>query len=131
MLAMMPPGPTSCWQSRKVAGTPAASIAASTPRQPVNPLQRLGREAAAKLPNSIVAKAQRSPAAKRKETTGLTEDGLPVHSFHSLLADLATYSRIQVATALNENYVFTVYSRPTLTQTRTFELLGVKPDRTQ
>ncbi len=114
-----------------MAGTPAASIAASTPRQPVNPLQRLGREAAAKLPNSIVAKAQRSPAAKRKETTGLTEDGLPVHSFHSLLADLATYSRIQVATALNENYVFTVYSRPTLTQTRTFELLGVKPVRTQ
>ena len=89
------------------------------------------REAAARLRNSVVAKAQRSPAARRKETTGLTEDGLPVHSFQSLLADLATYSRIQAATAINENYVFTLYSRPTPTQARAFELLGVKPDRTQ
>jgi transposase len=89
------------------------------------------REAAARLRNSVVAKAQRSPAALRKETTGLTEDGLPVHSFQSLLADLATYSRMQAATAINENYVFTVYSRPTQTQARAFELLGVKPDRTQ
>jgi len=89
------------------------------------------REAAARLRTSVVAKAQRSPAARRKEATGLTADGLPVHSFQSLLADLATYSRIQVATALNENYVFTVYSRPTPTQARAFELLGVKPDRTQ
>src|SRR5208283_2782962 len=89
------------------------------------------REAAAKLRNSVVAKAQRSPAARRKETTGRTEDGLPVQSFQSLLADLATYCRMQAATALNENYVFTLYSRPTQTQARAFELLGVKPDRTQ
>jgi transposase len=89
------------------------------------------REAAAKLRNSVVAKAQRSPAARRKETTGLTEDGLPVQSFQSLLADLATYSRMQAATAINENYLFTVYSRPTQIQARAFELLGVKPDRTQ
>ena len=34
-------------------------------------------------------------------------------------------------TALNANYVFTVYSRPTPTQQRAFELFGVKPDRTQ
>ena len=38
---------------------------------------------------------------------------------------------MQAATALNENYVFTLYSRPTQTQARAFELLGVKPDRTQ
>jgi transposase len=88
-------------------------------------------EAAAKLRDSVVAKAQRSPAAKRKEATGLTEDGLPVHSFQSLLADLGTYCRMKAATALNENYVFTIYSRPTPTQARAFELLGVKPDRTQ
>jgi transposase len=89
------------------------------------------REAAAKRRTSVVAKAQRSPAAKRKEATGLTADGLPVQSFQSLLADLGTYCRIQAATALNENYVFTIYSRPTPTQARAFELLGVKPDRTQ
>jgi len=89
------------------------------------------REAAAKLRNSVVAKAQRSPAARRKETTGRTEEGLPVQSFQSLLADLATYCRMQAATPLNENYVFTLYSRPTQTQARAFELLDVKPDRTQ
>jgi hypothetical protein len=27
--------------------------------------------------------------------------------------------------------VFTIYSRPTPTQARAFELLGLKPDRTQ
>ena len=89
------------------------------------------RETAAALRNSAVAKAQRSPAAHRKETTGLTTDGLPVQSFQSLLADLATYCRIQATTALNENYVFTLYSRPNQTQARAFELLGIKPDCTQ
>ena len=85
------------------------------------------REAAARLRNSVVAKAQRSPAARRKETTGLTEDGLPVHSFQSLLADLATYSRIQAATAINENYVFTLYSRPTPTQARALNSWASSP----
>lgn len=38
MLAMMPAGPTSSWQSRKVASTPTASIAVSTLRPPVRML---------------------------------------------------------------------------------------------
>ena len=76
---------------------------------------------------SIVAKAERSPAALAKQTTGAPPDGLPVHSFHSLLADLAAYARIDATTALNENYVFTLYSRPTPVQQRAFELLGVTP----
>jgi len=89
------------------------------------------KETAAAMRNSAVAKAQRSPAAYRKETTGLTDDGLPVQSFQSLLADLATYCRMQATTAINENYAFTIYSRPNPTQARAFELLGVTPDRTQ
>jgi hypothetical protein len=88
-------------------------------------------ETAAAMRNSVVAKAQRSPAAQRKETTGLTADGLPVHSFQSLLADLATYCRMQATTALNDDYLFTLYSRPTAIQERAFQLLGVKPDCTQ
>ena len=40
-----------------------------------------------------VAKAQPSPAAKRKAASKLTDDDLPVHSFRSLLADLATLTR--------------------------------------
>ena len=88
-------------------------------------------EAAAAMRASIVAKAERSDAATRKQTTGRTDDGLPVHSFQSLLADLATYSRIQATTALNDKYVFTLHTRPTIIQQRAFELLAVNPDRTQ
>jgi hypothetical protein len=88
-------------------------------------------EAAAAMRSSIVAKAERSEAAIRKQTTGRTDDGLPVHSFQTLLADLATYSRIEATTALNEKYVFTLHTRSTPTQQRAFELLGINPDRTQ
>jgi hypothetical protein len=41
---------------------------------------------------SIVAKAERSPAAIATQAPGRTPDGLPLHSFHSLLAELAAYS---------------------------------------
>jgi Transposase DDE domain len=88
-------------------------------------------EAAAAMRASIVAKAERSEAARRKQTTGLTDDGLPVHSFQSLLADLATHARIQATTALNDKYVFTLHTRPTPVQQRAFELLAVNPDRTR
>ena len=88
-------------------------------------------EAAAAMRVSIVARAERSEAAIRKQTTGRTDDGLPVHSFQTLLVDLATYSRIQATTALNEKYVFTLHTRPTPIQQRAFELLGINPDRTQ
>ena len=37
-----------------------------------------------------VASAETSPAAKRKKATKLTPEGVPVHSFRTLLADLAT-----------------------------------------
>jgi Transposase DDE domain len=80
---------------------------------------------------SIVAKAQRSDAAIAKQTTARTEDGLPVHSFQTLLADLATYCRHRATTALNPKYDFTLHTRPTQTQQRAFELLGINPDRTQ
>ena len=35
------------------------------------------------------------------------------------------------STPVNDNYLFTLYSRPTPTQQRAFELLGIKPERTQ
>src|SRR6201981_149315 len=50
--------------------------------------------------SSIVAKAERSPAAVTKQTTGRTEDGLPVHSFRTLLDDLATLTRNTLVTAI-------------------------------
>src|SRR5499425_1738191 len=51
------------------------------------------RAAAEALRTSPVAKAKPSPAAKRKAKNKCTDDGLPVHSFRTLLADLATLTR--------------------------------------
>jgi len=80
---------------------------------------------------SIVARAQRSPAATAKQTRGVTADGLPVHSFQSLLADLATLTRNEAVTALAPDHVLTLYARPTPIQQQAFALLGIDPARTQ
>ena len=39
---------------------------------------------------SAVAKTPRSTHAKAKDATGLAEDGIPVHSFRTLMQDLGT-----------------------------------------
>ena len=83
------------------------------------------KAAAEALRSSVVATAQRSPAAVTKQTTGLTEDGLPVHSFQSLLVDLATLARNTIVTAITPNYPLTVSTRPTPIQHKAFALLGV------
>jgi hypothetical protein len=83
------------------------------------------KEAAEALRTSVVAQAQRSPAAVTKQTTGLTADGLPVHSFRSLLADLATLARNTIITAITPDYPLTVVTRPTTIQQKAFDLLGV------
>jgi transposase len=72
-----------------------------------------------------VAKAQRSPAALAKSATGRTADGAPVHSFHSLLADLATLARNTIVTALAPDRPFTVLTRPTPIQQKAFDLLAI------
>jgi hypothetical protein len=74
---------------------------------------------------SIVAKAERSPAAVTKQTTGRTEDGLPVHSFRTLLADLATLTRNTLVTAIAPEQPFTLTARPTPLQQRAHHLLGL------
>jgi transposase len=75
---------------------------------------------------SVVAQAQRSKAAVQKQTTGLTADGLPVHSFRSLLVDLATLARNTITTALTPHSPLTVLTRPTPIQQKAFDLLGVR-----
>ena len=74
---------------------------------------------------SVVAPAQRSEAAIRKQTTGATPDGLPVHSFRTLLADLATLTRNTIVTAIAPGLPLTVLARPTPVQRRAYELLEV------
>ena len=81
---------------------------------------------AAEARPSPVALARSSPAARAKASgRKRTSDGLPVHSFQTLLKDLGTLARNRVqpkgAAAVD---VLTV---PTPVQDRTFRLLGVKP----
>jgi hypothetical protein len=72
---------------------------------------------------SVVAPAQRSEVAIRKQTTSFTPDGLPVHSFRTLLADLATLTRNTIVTAIASALPLTVLARPTPVQRRAYELL--------
>ena len=83
------------------------------------------KAAAEALRVSVVAQAQRSPAAVRKQTTGVTPDGLPVHSFRSLLADLATLARNTIITAINPHHPIVVLTRSTPLQLKAFALLGL------
>lgn len=83
------------------------------------------RAAGEVLRASPVAKAQTSPAAKRKAKSKRTDDGLPVHSFRSLLADLATLTRNSVR--FGKTASFTVLASPTELHRRAFELLAIKP----
>jgi transposase len=83
------------------------------------------KEEAETLRSSVVVQAQRSKAAVKKQTTGMTPDGLPVHSFHTLLADLATMARNTIITAINPNYPLNVVTRPTPVQQKAFDLLGL------
>jgi hypothetical protein len=83
------------------------------------------KEEAEALRSSVVAPAQRSKAALKKQTTGVTPDGLPVHSFRTLLADLATMARNTISTAINPLYPMTVVTRPTPVQHKALDLLGL------
>src|SRR5215467_2990572 len=74
---------------------------------------------------SIVAKAKRSEAANAKAATKRTDEGIPVHSFQSLLGDLATVTRNIMAMNAQSDATFTLYPQLTEVQTRAFQLLGV------
>ncbi len=74
--------------------------------------------------SSIVAPARRSAAAEKKAHTKRTEAGLAVHSFHSLLADLATLTLNRIQPNHDSLPSFDKLTRPTPTQTRVFQLLG-------
>jgi hypothetical protein len=75
--------------------------------------------------SSPVTKAPRSDKARAKEATHRTADGLPVHSFQSLIADLGTLCLNTLVTALSPDYQITVATRPTPIQAKAFELLGI------
>jgi transposase len=75
-----------------------------------------------------VAKAERSPAAKRKASTQRTADGEVCHSFPSLLAELALIVR-DTNRITDTDAVFTKTTNANPTQTRALTLLQLDPKR--
>jgi len=74
---------------------------------------------------SVVAPAQRSPRVERKARCQRTEQGHPVHSFQTLLADLATLAKNTLQPKVEGAQPFDQLTRPTPLQQRAFELLGI------
>jgi Transposase DDE domain len=74
---------------------------------------------------SPVAPAQRSPRAQHKASTQLTDEGGPVHSFGTLLRDLATVAKNRILPKLQHPVPFDLITTPTPLQQHAFDLLGV------
>ena len=74
---------------------------------------------------SPVAPAQRSARALAKATTKKTPERLAVHSFKSLLGDLATIAANRIQPTGDQAGAFTILTTPTPLQRRALELLGV------
>src|SRR5438046_6623932 len=95
-------------------------------RLPFNEPDPTAREAKRTSP---VATAEPSPAAQRKaarkRTDPADDEPLPVHSFHTLLGDLATLTRNVVR--LGRDHLTAILDTPTRTQHRALDLLGLTP----
>lgn len=75
-----------------------------------------------------VAPAKPSALAKKKKSLRVTTEGLPIHSFETLLAELATRcrNRCRIKSAPNSS-TFSQLTQPTPLQQRAFELLQLLP----
>jgi hypothetical protein len=81
--------------------------------------------AAEQVRTSVVAPAQRSVSAQAKAQDKRTPDDLPVHSFQTLLSDLATIVLNRVQPKDSTIPAFDILTTPTALQQRVFDLLGV------
>ena len=75
---------------------------------------------------SVVAPATVSASARPKAATKTTPDGDPVHSFRTLLDDLATITRNTVMPRLPGAETFQVTTQPTPLQKKILDHLGVR-----
>src|ERR1022692_3358044 len=83
------------------------------------------KAAAQQLRTSVVAPAQRSTAAQQKAHSRRTQDDLPVHSFQTLLHDLATIVSNCVQPKDAAIPTFDFITTPTALQQRALDLLRV------
>jgi hypothetical protein len=77
------------------------------------------------LRRSVVAPAQRSPAAQAKAVNKRTADDVPVHSFQTLLSDLATICQNRIQPSVPGAGTFQKTTQPTLFQEQALTLLKV------
>jgi len=87
-------------------------------------------EASSSRPSPVL-KAVRSSHAKLKDSSRLADDQLPLHSFNTLLKDLATLNYNITHTRLNPEAKIVLATRPTALQDKAFRLLAVNPACTQ
>jgi hypothetical protein len=83
-------------------------------------------EAAEAQRPSVVAPAQPSPKARRKASRQRTDAGEPVHSFQTVLADLATIVKNRIEPKIAGAQPFDQMTRPTTLQQRVLDLLRVR-----
>jgi sugar-specific transcriptional regulator TrmB len=72
-----------------------------------------------------VAPAMPSKSARAKKATRITEDGLPLHSFQTLFAALATRCRNTARLKSDPSRTVPIVTEPTPLQARAFKLLGL------
>jgi len=101
------------------------------PKTPVTLFRNTHLDEASTSRASPVLKAVRSEHAKAKDASKLADDGLPLHSFRTLLKDLGTLSYNITHTALNPEAKIVITTRPTPLQAKAFQLLALNPACTQ
>jgi hypothetical protein len=80
---------------------------------------------------SAVTKAHRSEHAKAKDASRCADDGLPLHSFRTLLKDLGTLAYNITHTHISPDNKIVLTTRPTPIQSKAFALLALNPACTQ
>ena len=74
---------------------------------------------------SIVAPAKRSTRAQQKTSKKKTDDMMPVHSFQTLLKDLATITKNRIKPKMERAIPFEQITQPTPLQQKIFDLLRI------
>ncbi|MGA8494811.1 MAG: hypothetical protein WB764_04975 [Xanthobacteraceae bacterium] len=83
------------------------------------------KDAAETLRKSLMASARRSPRGDPQADHRRHLGGVSVHSFRTLLADLATLARNTIITAITPGYPLTVLSKPRPMRRRALELMEI------
>ena len=87
------------------------------------------REAARAARSAPAEKAEASGSASAKAASKQTPDGMPVHSFASLMADLGTVTMNWMVLSAESNCEIPVLAERTPLQRRAFALLGADPQK--